>query len=116
MLELAVRAAVGEVDHEAEGEPDDEAEPGLPGEGIHHGGADEDAEDRQHGHARSAVGTVGGGLERMIAPSWIVRGEYRYSDYGSRAFTLFDNVSLDSIDVTVDERASLAYVGLSRRF
>jgi outer membrane immunogenic protein len=60
--------------------------------------------------------TVGGGIERMITPAWIVRGEYRYSDYGSRSFTLLDDVSLDSISVTVEQKASLAYVGLSRRF
>ena len=60
--------------------------------------------------------TIGGGIERMISPAWIVRGEYRYSDYGSRSFTLLDDVSLDSIEVTVEQKASIAYVGLSRRF
>ena len=32
--------------------------------------------------------TAGGGIERMIAPTWIVRGEYRYSDYGHWITTL----------------------------
>jgi outer membrane immunogenic protein len=60
--------------------------------------------------------TAGGGIERMISPAWAVRGEYRYSDYGGRAFTLFDDLSLESIGVTVEQKASLGYVGLSRRF
>ncbi len=60
--------------------------------------------------------TAGGGVERMLAPGWIVRGEYRYSDYGSEAFTLFEDRPLDSVGVTVSRRASLAYLGLSRHF
>ena len=31
--------------------------------------------------------TVGGGFEWMLVPNWVFRGEYRYSDYGSKAFT-----------------------------
>jgi outer membrane immunogenic protein len=65
----------------------------------------------------TAVGwTAGGGIERMIAPAWIIRGEYRYSDYGSRSFTLFDDASLDSVGFKVEQKESLAYIGLSRRF
>ena len=30
--------------------------------------------------------TVGGGLEAKLTSNWIVRGEYRYADYGSIAF------------------------------
>jgi outer membrane immunogenic protein len=64
-----------------------------------------------------AVGwTAGGGIERMLLRSWIVRGEYRYSDYGSRSFTLFEDAALDSVGVTIEQKTSLAYVGVSRRF
>lgn len=64
-----------------------------------------------------AVGwTAGGGIERMLAHSWIVRGEYRYSDYGSQSFTLFEDAPLDGVAVTIEQKASIAYVGISRRF
>jgi len=66
--------------------------------------------------AISAGWTAGGGIERMLTPAWILRGEYRYSDYGSQSFTLFEDQPLDSIDLTVEQKASLAYLGLSRRF
>jgi outer membrane immunogenic protein len=60
--------------------------------------------------------TVGGGIERMLGRAWIVRGEYRYSDYGSRSFTLFEDAPLDSVAVTIEQKTSLAYVGVSRKF
>jgi outer membrane immunogenic protein len=60
--------------------------------------------------------TAGGGIERMLSRAWIVRGEYRYSDYGSRSLTLFEDAPLDSVGVTIEQKASLAYVGISRRF
>ena len=60
--------------------------------------------------------TVGGGIERMLSKAWVLRGEYRYSDYGSRSFTLFDDAPLDSAAVTIEEKASVAYIGISRRF
>jgi outer membrane immunogenic protein len=35
------------------------------------------------GHSTTKLGaTVGGGVEAMLSPNWIVRGEYRYSDFG----------------------------------
>jgi outer membrane immunogenic protein len=60
--------------------------------------------------------TAGGGIERMLSHAWIVRGEYRYSDYGSQSFTLFENAPLDSVGVTIERRTSIAYIGVSRRF
>jgi outer membrane immunogenic protein len=60
--------------------------------------------------------TAGGGIERMLSRAWILRGEYRYSDYGSQSLTLFQDEAIDSIAVTVEQKASMAYVGLSRRF
>ena len=47
--EAAVFAAVGEVDDEAEGHPDDETDPCVAGERDHHGDADESAEDGDDG-------------------------------------------------------------------
>ena len=66
--------------------------------------------------AIAAGWTVGGGIERMLSRAWIVRGEYRHSDYGSRSFTLFEDEPLDSIGVTIEQNTSIAYVGVSRRF
>jgi outer membrane immunogenic protein len=64
-----------------------------------------------------AVGwTLGGGFERMLARSWFLRGEYRYSDYASQSYILFEDDPFDSIEVTIDQVASAAYLGLSRKF
>jgi len=64
-----------------------------------------------------AVGwTVGGGAELRLARRWSLRGEYRYSEYRNRTYTLFEEAPLDSVAVSVDEKASIAYIGLSRRF
>ena len=52
----------------------------------------------------------------MLSPSWILRGEYRYADYGSESFTLIDDEPLDSIAVTIEQWTSTAYLGLSRKF
>lgn len=60
--------------------------------------------------------TAGGGFEKMFGHAWIVRGEYRYSEFESRSLTLFDDAPLDSLGVTVDETLSTAYLGLSRKF
>jgi outer membrane immunogenic protein len=39
-------------------------------------------------HATTKLGvTAGAGIEAMVAPNWILRGEYRFSDYGSANFT-----------------------------
>lgn len=72
-----------------------------------------------HADSQSVIATgwtVGGGIERMLSRSWIVRGEYRYSDYGSRSLTLFEDEPLDSVGVTIKHKSSLAYLGISRRF
>lgn len=67
--------------------------------------------------SRIALGwTAGGGFERMLSPSWLLRGEYRYSDFGSESFTLLDDEPLDSLAVTIDQWMNTAYLGLSRKF
>jgi outer membrane immunogenic protein len=32
--------------------------------------------------------TVGGGIEAMLSPNWLIRGEYRYADYGTNSYTV----------------------------
>jgi outer membrane immunogenic protein len=64
--------------------------------------------------------TVGGGLEWMILPSWILRAEYRYTDYGSQTYTFFANsgvpAGIDSFTFDVEQKTHTAYVGLSYLF
>ena len=60
--ETAVFAAVGEVDDEAEGHPDDETDPCVSGERDHHGEADESAEDGDDGDPRAAEDAWGVGF------------------------------------------------------
>lgn len=60
--------------------------------------------------------TLGGGIEKMLTPDWVLRAEYRYSDYGTRSYIFFEDEPLDSVGVTIGNKVSSAYVGLSRRF
>lgn len=79
--------------------------------------------DPLHGIPQSAssnrVGwTVGGGLEYMITPNWLVRAEYRYADYGSYSSTLFSGVvaDVDAISFTTHLRTNTASVGVAYKF
>jgi outer membrane immunogenic protein len=62
--------------------------------------------------------TVGGGLEYMIAPNWLIRAEYRYADYGSFSSTFFSGVlgNEDAISFNTRLRSNTASVGLSYKF
>jgi len=70
--------------------------------------------------------TLGGGVEAMFAPGWIVRAEYRYSDYGTISNTdrrtflpgparVFGT---DGFDVAYDVhvRTNLATLGIAHKF
>jgi outer membrane immunogenic protein len=70
--------------------------------------------------------TLGGGAEAMFVPGWIVRAEYRYSDYGTisntdrrvfvpAAAALF---GADGLDVAFDVhvRTNLATLGIAHKF
>jgi outer membrane immunogenic protein len=59
--------------------------------------------------------TVGAGVEWMFAPSWIARGEYRYSDYGSHD-TIFFPGTVDQVNASIDVRTHTAYFGISYLF
>jgi outer membrane immunogenic protein len=62
--------------------------------------------------------TVGGGLEYMIAPNWLIRAEYRYADYGSFSSTLFSGVvaNVDAISFNTHLRTNTASVGFAYKF
>jgi opacity protein-like surface antigen len=65
--------------------------------------------------------TAGGGIEWMLAPHWLVRGEYRYADYGRLSGTFFPGfggfvVNGDAIAADVKLRTHTALFGIAYRF
>jgi outer membrane immunogenic protein len=48
--------------------------------------------------------TVGGGLEWRIAPNWLLRGEYRYSNFGSLKSIFFANSG--DLEVSTNQKVS----------
>jgi len=62
--------------------------------------------------------TAGGGLEWRLARNWLLRGEYRYSEYQSADYTFFGKTDLNEelVRFTVDQQAHTAYLGLSYQF
>jgi outer membrane immunogenic protein len=65
--------------------------------------------------------TIGGGLEWMFAPSWILRAEYRYSDYShdNDLFRFLGHPATrgqDAFDFAVEQQTHTAYIGLSYLF
>jgi outer membrane immunogenic protein len=62
--------------------------------------------------------TVGGGLEWRVAANWMLRGEYRYSEYESTDFTFFGTtgVNAEQFRFSVDQQTHTAYLGLSYLF
>jgi outer membrane immunogenic protein len=69
--------------------------------------------------SKTLVGwTVGGGVDWMFAPSWVVRAEYRYADYSGDGLSarFFGVNPIDTFDATIDQKTHTAYVGLSYLF
>jgi len=69
--------------------------------------------------SKTMVGwTVGGGIDWMFAPSWVVRAEYRYADYTGDSLTnrFFAITPVDAFDVAVDQKTHTLTVGLSYLF
>jgi outer membrane immunogenic protein len=61
--------------------------------------------------------TVGGGLEWMFAPNWLLRGEYRYADYGTfKANILADPAGSEGILADIDVRTHTALFGVAYKF
>ena len=64
--------------------------------------------------------TVGGGIETALWGHWLARGEYRYADFGSSAFTLNRSVTglanpiVDNFNVAL--RTHTATLGLAYKF
>jgi outer membrane immunogenic protein len=62
--------------------------------------------------------TAGGGLEWRLARNWLLRGEYRYSEYESADFTFFGTtgINTEQVGFEIDQQAHTASIGLSYLF
>jgi outer membrane immunogenic protein len=61
--------------------------------------------------------TIGGGVEWMLTPNWILRAEYRYSQYEEETYTFFTAPNpADSFTFTVDAVTHTAYAGIAYKF
>jgi outer membrane immunogenic protein len=59
--------------------------------------------------------TLGGGLEKMLAGRWLVRGEYRYADYGTWR-TTFGTVPAVVIVKDFEIVTHTAFFGVGKKF
>ena len=59
--------------------------------------------------------TVGGGVEYMWFPNWIIRGEYRYNNYGALHPTFFAFQSSPDIDLAarIKVTSQIATLGIA---
>jgi outer membrane immunogenic protein len=60
--------------------------------------------------------TVGGGLEWKIAQNWMLRGEYRYSNFGSYKPTYFSNSGVIEVAASQKVSTQIATAGLAYFF
>jgi outer membrane immunogenic protein len=60
--------------------------------------------------------TVGGGLEWKLAQNWLLRGEYRYSDYGTLTTGFFQGSNQVEIFSNVKVTSQTATAGLAYMF
>jgi outer membrane immunogenic protein len=61
---------------------------------------------------------VGGGLEAMLTPNWIARGEYRYSDYGTVSNTdvRTSPTGIQTVKYDLSTKIHVATFGLAYKF
>jgi len=60
--------------------------------------------------------TVGAGVEAMIVSNWLLRGEYRYADYGSFSSTVLNNGQVDAVTFNTKFRTNTAMIGVAYKF
>jgi outer membrane immunogenic protein len=61
--------------------------------------------------------TVGGGLEAMLAPNWLARVEYRYSDFDTFSFTAIPfSVSTFGANADLSTKTHIVTGGLAYKF
>lgn len=59
--------------------------------------------------------TVGGGVEMLFARNWLVRAEYRYSDFGTQTNTYLTAVP-DQILADLKTKTNIARIGVAYKF
>ena len=73
--------------------------------------------DRRQSDSDLKVGwTLGAGFEMLLRDNLYLRGEYRYSDYGSVDTTLFASAPADQVQTSVDLESHTLSIGVARRF
>ena len=60
--------------------------------------------------------TLGGGVEMAIAPKWLLRVDYGYSNYGSRDRTFFTGSPGDAVSATTKLHTHDVTLGLAYKF
>jgi outer membrane immunogenic protein len=60
--------------------------------------------------------TVGGGVEWRVLPNWLIRGEYRFSDYGNLSHTFFRFSGDIEVQANIKVRSQTATAGIAYMF
>ena len=60
--------------------------------------------------------TVGGGLEWKLMQNWLIRGEYRYSDYGTWKPNFFQNSGIIEVYPSIHVKSQMATGGIAYMF
>jgi outer membrane immunogenic protein len=60
--------------------------------------------------------TVGGGAEWRVLPNWLIRGEYRFSDYGNLSHTFFRFSPDIEVQANIRVRSQMATAGIAYMF
>jgi outer membrane immunogenic protein len=65
--------------------------------------------------------TLGGGVEAVVAPNWLLRGEYRYTSYAGYHASLMHGSSvpccdLDVVDADIKNRTQTVLIGFAYKF
>ncbi len=73
--------------------------------------------DRRQSESDLKVGwTIGAGFEMLLRDNLYLRGEYRYSDYGSVDTTFFASAPIGRVQTSVELESHTLSIGLVRRF
>lgn len=60
--------------------------------------------------------TVGSGIDWMFAPSWIVRGEYRFAQFADTTAVFFKSTPVDSLRVKSSQNTHTVNIGVAYLF
>jgi outer membrane immunogenic protein len=77
---------------------------------------------RTDSFSKTVIGwTLGGGLETIVMPNWLLRGEYRYTSYAGYQATLLTNGSSgggtsNTLTADIKTRTQTILVGLAYKF